>query len=98
MDCSKCKRADVKCCYTCKKDADKCKVYHKCGSDCPEHESRTKTNAQKIRSMTDEELAEFLRKTIWNEGSDLFDCYEIGCDNVCWKCDMYLKWLQSEAE
>jgi hypothetical protein len=56
------------------------------------------TNADRIRSMTDEELAEFLRKTIWNEGSDLFDCYEIGCDNVCWKCDMYLNWLQSEAE
>ena len=59
---------------------------------------KPKTNADKIRSMDDAELAEFLRKTIWNEGSDLFDCYEIGCDNVCWKCDMYLKWLQSEAE
>lgn len=65
-----------------------------CGS-----EAKTEwTNADRIRSMTDEELAEFLGKTIWNEGSDLFDCHEIGCDNVCWKCDMYLKWLQSEAE
>ena len=54
-DCSKCRRVDVKCCFTCKKDSDKCQVWHHCGSDCPEHESRIKTNADKIRSMNDEE-------------------------------------------
>lgn len=55
-DCSKCQRTDVKCCYTCKKNADKCEVWHKCGSDCPEHESRILTNADRIRAMSDEEL------------------------------------------
>jgi predicted peroxiredoxin len=81
-------------CFTCKKQNNDAVCFRcKDGS-----EYIKQTNADKIRSMTDEELAEFLRKTIWNEGSDLFDCYEMGCDNVCWKCDMYLKWLQSEAE
>lgn len=60
--------------------------------------SPIQTNADRIRSMTDEELAEFIRKTIWNEGSELFDCSDLVCHNACWKCDMYLKWLQSEAE
>ena len=43
-----------------------------------------KTNAQKIRSMTDEELAEFL--------------YQVGYDNG-WGLEEYaLEWLQQSAE
>ena len=61
-DCAKCNRTDVKCCHTCKKDANKCSVWHHCGSDCSEHEEKVKTNADRIRSMTDEELAAFLCK------------------------------------
>lgn len=61
-DCAKCYRTDVKCCHTCKKDANKCDVWHHCGSDCPGHDEKVKTNADRIRSMTDEELAAFLCK------------------------------------
>ena len=84
-DCSKCLRTDVKCCFTCKKDSDKCQVWHHCGSDCPEHESRIKTNADKIRSMNDEELAELFTKLAWNS--------EVQTTPL-----KYLDWLQSEAE
>ena len=84
-DCSKCLRTDVKCCFTCKKDSDKCQVWHCCGSDCPEHESRIKTNADKIRSMNDEELAELFTKLAWNS--------EVQTTPL-----KYLDWLQSEAE
>lgn len=84
-DCSKCKRTDIKCCFTCKKDAEKCKVYHHCGSDCPKHEYRKITNADKIRSMSDEELAELFAKLAWNS--------EVQTTQL-----KYLDWLQSEAE
>ena len=83
-DCSKCLRTDVKGCFTCKKDSDKCKVWHHCGSDCPEHESRIKTNADRIRAMRDEELAEFLAETELHGSQG--------------KYEDYLKLLQSEAE
>jgi hypothetical protein len=100
VDCSKCTRTDVKCCFTCKKDADKCKVWHHCGSDCSEHESRIHSNADRIRSMSDEELAEFLPV--------VFDCmcnptekcmkntFVRGECTKTIKCA--LRWLQSEAE
>lgn len=84
-DCSKCKRTDIKCCFTCKTDAEKCKVYHHCGSDCPKHEYRKITNADKIRSMSDEELAELFAKLAWNS--------EVQTTPL-----KYLDWLQSEAE
>ena len=84
-DCSKCTRTDIKCCFTCKKDAEKCKVYHHCGSDCPKHEYRKITNADKIRSMSDEELTELFTKLAWNS--------EVQTTPL-----KYLDWLQSEAE
>lgn len=91
-DCSKCRRVDVKCCFTCKKDSDKCQVWHHCGSDCPEHESRIKTNADKIRSMNDEELADYLYKmTLASLTVVEVDSREIAIPKL-------LKWLQSEAE
>lgn len=100
-DCGKCTRTDVKCCFTCKKNADKCSVWHHCGSDCPEHESRTKTNADRIRSMSDEELAEFLDDLTDNccrcvEHQNCGNC-QIGLDDKTGFCDIK-KWLQSEAE
>lgn len=82
-DCSKCKRADIKCCHTCKKDANKCNVWHHCGSDCPEYE--VITNADRIRSMTDEELAELFTKLAWNS--------EVQTTPL-----KYLEWLQSEVK
>lgn len=86
-DCSRCTRTDIKCCFTCKKDAEKCKVYHHCGSDCPKHEYRKITNADKIRSMSDEELAEFFSER--DKIPNRYKCKEI---------EDWVKWLQSEAE
>ena len=62
-------------------------------------QKRIITNADKIRSMTDEELAEFLYN-IWKE-QDTFSkevCErcgdtDIGCQPNCW-----LDWLKQEAE
>lgn len=58
------------------------------------------TNADRIRNMTDEELAEFLSKTV----DDIVSCD--GCDepiNEYGSCsgnckNPYLKWLQAEAK
>ena len=57
------------------------------------------TNADKIRNMSDEELAEFIT------GSSEFDCadycadFSQGCAFTCRKeKEIALKWLQSEAE
>ena len=53
-----------------------------------------RTNAQKIRSMTDEELAEFIN------GIDRYDDYAIliNGDTVIDMTSCILDWLQSEAE
>lgn len=61
-------------------------------------EYKPKTNADRIRSMSDEELAEFLRQTVWENGNNLFDCYDYICNHPCTECKGYLKWLQAEAE
>lgn len=99
-DCSKCTRTDVKCCFTCKKDADKCVVWHNCGSDCPAHESRIKTNADCVRAMSDEELAEFLPIVSDMMCQPTDECMNIICNRgECTKTtECALKWLQSEAE
>ena len=56
--CPECEKPKyVKCCHNCKKDAGKYEVYHACGDDCSEREEMTKTNADRIRAMSDEEMA-----------------------------------------
>lgn len=58
--CEDCHRpVGVHCCHNCKKDANKCKEYHGCGS-CNAWEQGIFTNADRIRAMSDEELAEFI--------------------------------------
>lgn len=75
-----------------------------CNSCIGHHYYRPMTNAQKIRSMTDEELAEFL---IRQHACDCCDYY--GCGARCKAPDGFVctngyasaiiqKWLQSEAE
>lgn len=59
---------------------------------------KKQTRADVIRSMNDEELANFLSKTVWEEGANLFDCADCECVFPCTECRMYLDWLQSEAE
>ena len=63
----------------------------------------TKTNADRIRAMSDEELAELLRETAEESGCNLFDCEDFegkpSCKNYrCNECGAYLEWLQSEVE
>ena len=51
------------------------------------------TNAQKIRAMTDEELAEFIISIPMCVGEDK----DLNCEiDVCKEC--FLKWLQQPAE
>ena len=64
---------------------------------------RVQTNADRIRSMTDEELVEFLDKTVWRMGENIFSCknsslYPECLDGMCEKCPCYLDWLKSPAE
>ena len=70
----------------CARDSDTCEVYHHCGDDCPEW--RARTNADCIRSMSDEKLAEFLlshRQDYCHSGS----CHK---GETCMGCMM--KWLK----
>lgn len=57
----------------------------------------TKTNAERIRNMTDDELAEFLAYNAYCE-----ECYVKNDDSCCYPdgtCKQkHLEWLQSEAE
>jgi len=53
--------------------------------------------------MTDEELVEFLAKTVWRMGENIFSCknsslYPECLDGMCEKCPCYLDWLKSPAE
>ena len=64
---------------------------------------RVQTNADRIRSMTDEGLVEFLAKTVWRMGENIFSCknsslYPECLDGMCEKCPCYLDWLKSPAE
>ena len=52
-----------------------------------------KTNAQKIRAMSDEEMAEFISSIPMCVGKD----EDLNCEiDVCKEC--FLKWLQQPAE
>ena len=59
---------------------------------------KKQTNADRIRNMTDEELAEFLRQTVWEEGANLFDCADYTCGCPCKECPTYLQWLKLEVK
>lgn len=70
-------------------------------------EYKPKTNADKIRAMTDEELAEFLSSIHGEELQEKCPNYKSGCWYECTiehACEdafnktLYLNWLQSEAE
>ena len=68
--------------------------------------NKPKTNADKIRAMNDEELAEFLEEIKNGEVLELCADFKDGCWYSCklhHACDeetskLYLQWLQSEAE
>jgi hypothetical protein len=74
-------------------------------NDCPDIEIEreceycdTMTNADRIRNMSDEELAELLYKTVIRCGENLFNCCE-PLAGECMECvDCYISWLQKEVE
>lgn len=56
------------------------------------------TNAQKIRSMTDEELAWFIN-TVSNDSIDTITAYGTKSHTEVWENkESTMQWLQSEAE
>lgn len=58
------------------------------------------TNADRIRNMSDEELAELITGSLNFDCADYCDSFMNGCAFKCGKKDreIALKWLQSEAE
>ena len=58
------------------------------------------TNADRIRNMSDEELAELITGSLNFDCADYCDSFTQGCAFNCGKKDreIALKWLQSEAE
>lgn len=80
----------------------KCKHKESCGYEvclddcCPEFEAAVETNADRIRAMSDEELADFLSKEIWR-----CDCYKVckECPRWIGNCCLPLdEWLQQPTE
>ena len=64
------------------------------------YEANRSTNADRIRSMTDEELAEFITGSSEFDCADYCDSFAQGCAFKCGKKEreIALKWLQSEAD
>ena len=60
----------------------------------------SRTNADRIRNMSDEELAELITGSLNFDCADYCDSFTQGCAFNCGKKDreIALKWLQSEAE
>ena len=58
------------------------------------------TNADRIRAMSDEELAELITGSLNFDCADYCDDYKRGCAFSCHGKDskIALKWLQSKAE
>ena len=95
--CDKCKRPmDLKCCHNCKKDAAECDVWHDCGKDCKEWEEPIQTNADRIRAMSDEELAKFIPDWSYTPACKCDEKPYVDCNNECDKC--VLEWLKKPAE
>ena len=61
---------------------------------------KRQTNADRIRNMSDEELAELITGNLNFDCADYCDSFTQGCAFNCGKKDreIALKWLQSEAE
>lgn len=87
---------DKKCCFNCASVGTDCEVWHNCGEDCPGWKSKVVTNADRIRAMTDEELAELFRD-IYNAGCDYAqEWYQSGSRRSFFEWDE--EWLQQPAE
>ena len=67
------------------------------GWNCP-NQRKKQTNADRIRSFSDEELAEFLEKIVSGNRDEIgINCGNSKCEE--WKCtECISQWLQSEVE
>ena len=66
--------------------------------DCP-YRTEPITNAQKIRAMSDEELAKAIASKAYTGACNDFDIsYDGNCCHNCEKCDAIIKWLKQLAE
>ena len=77
-------------CRDCKHDKGKCVGSSRRGGHKNCFEPREITNADRIRAMSDEELAELLCSMTY--------CYECSYKNACTHDDGYLDWLKQPAE
>ena len=95
-DCKSCKRTDIKCCHTCARNPYTCNAWHKCEEDCEGYKPQIKTNADHIRSMSDEELAEWL-DSISVCNFIYGRCIHLFGDGIdCKQCMM--EWLKAEVK
>lgn len=77
-------------CRDCKHDKGKCVGLSRRGGHKNCFEPREITNADRIRSMSDEKLAELLCRMTY--------CFECPCENACTHDDGYLNWLRQSAK
>ena len=54
------------------------------------------TNAQHIRSMSDEELAQFIPNWSYTDACSCGKHYDVGCNNECEKC--VAEWLKQPSK
>lgn len=96
MECKDCRRSDIKCCNTCGRDGETCDVSHSCGKDCKEYEQPKQTQGDKIRAMSDEEIAEFFcgKFMEWNKECD----NDRFSDVIFTREERFLSWLKSEVK
>ena len=87
---------DKKCCFNCARSGANCEVWHNCGEDCPGWDRKVVTNADRIRAMTDEELAKFIPDWSYTNACKCGEKPYVACNNECEKC--VSEWLQQPAE
>ena len=83
-------------CRDCKHDKGKCVGSSRRGGHKNCFEPREMTNADRIRSMSDEKLANFIPDWRHTKACKCNEHEFIGCDNQCEKC--VLEWLKQPAE
>ena len=88
-------------CKTCEHKGTNTHYCDECSSDYDMYERKIVTNADRIRAMSDKELAEFLEQFEVCSHCEYSDKERCTFENPCvheFATAMALKWLQSEAE
>ena len=63
------------------------------------YRTEPQTNADRIRAMSDEELAKAIASKAYTGACNDFDIsYDGNCCHNCEKCDAIIKWLKQPAE